>query len=166
MDWYCFRVHQKKEHFAARNIYNKLALDVFCPRVSQVKGTRVGKKRFTEAMFPCYLFAKLDLCQHLQAINGTCGVVGILKYGSCVPIVPERFIQDLRGEFDCDILYMPEPELMPKKRIRVLGGPFQGLIGELIKADRNGERLTILMDLLGTQVDVKVPATNVVPVSF
>ena len=65
-EWFCLRTQTKREHIAAAILSRMSALEVFCPRISQVKRTRTGKKRFVEAMFPGYIFAKFHYPTHYR----------------------------------------------------------------------------------------------------
>ena len=57
-EWFCLRTQTKREHIAAAILDRLDEVEVFCPRISQVKKTRAGKKRFVEAMFPGYIFGR------------------------------------------------------------------------------------------------------------
>jgi transcriptional antiterminator RfaH len=165
MNWYCIRSHQKKEYFASYSMCAELGVDTFCPRISQVKKTKCGKKRFTDAMFPCYFFAKFDLGEHLRQISCSRGVSRVLKFGNSFPVVPEIFLESMREGLDDDILYVAESELKVENRILIVSGPFEGLIGKLIRTHKGEERLTILIDLLGSQTDVNIAACDVMPLA-
>ncbi|MDQ8188497.1 transcription termination/antitermination NusG family protein [Pelagicoccus sp. SDUM812002] len=161
MSWYCVRSHQKKEHIAARCISDEIQVETFCPRISRVKRTRSGKKRFVDAMFPCYTFANLDLEAHLQKIRSVRGVSRLLTYGSHYPVVPDDFIQAMREELHDDVLHIAEREFKAPAKVQITRGPFQGLICELVRASSGGERLNLLLELFGSNVSVNVSAVDI-----
>lgn len=150
----------------AQRISKEMCVDTFCPRVTHFKKTKSGKRRFTNAMFPCYLFAKLDLNLHLQDVRGVFGVSRMLTYGDRFPVVPEGFLRDLRDGLDGDILHQVEADMAPETRLRIARGAFEGLVGSLVCTEKGGDRLVILMNLLGNEVSVRVSVENALPVGF
>ena len=59
--WYCVQTRPKSEHIARASLLQFGDVEVYCPRLRYHKTTRRGKVWFTEALFPCYLFARFDL---------------------------------------------------------------------------------------------------------
>ncbi len=162
MKWYCYRTLNKKEMVTSKNIYDELGLEVFCPRISQIRKTRNGKKRFTEALFPCYAFAKFDIYQHLHELRFIRGVSKVLKFGSHIPSIPDEFVYCLREKLNSDdILFIEEPKVEIQKMAQIQYGPFRTHIGRIINASNSGNRICILLDLLGQKVPVKIPSEDV-----
>ena len=83
--WFCLRSQTKREHIAAALLEAIDGIHVFCPRIRVYRKTKLGKKQFTEALFPAYLFAKFNALQHYRQVIHTAGVSGIVGSGQkCV----------------------------------------------------------------------------------
>jgi len=155
MEWYCIRTHNKKERYAAQCIASRLSIKTFAPYISEVRKTRNGRKRFLEAMFPCYVFARFSTEEYLMDVKHSPGVVSVLKQGEEIPAIPGNFIADLRESLDGnDVLNLTEPTPKKNDLVYVNRGPFKNLIGRIIGASNGGERVCVLMDILGRSVDV------------
>ena len=95
--WYCLRTESKREHVAAANIRTQVEAEVYCPRVSYHKMTRRGKVRFTEAMFPGYIFVRCEILEAMRHLLAMGGVVSVVRYGSDIPAVPAEFVEELKA---------------------------------------------------------------------
>lgn len=162
MRWYCFRTQNKREKQTCVNIIRELGVDTFCPMISRIRQTRIGKKRFTEAMFPCYAFARIDLEVHLRDLRHTRGVQKILQIGDSVPHVPDRFVVDLRdGLNDSDTLIVGEILPQVDQLVEIKSGPFRNLYGKIARSTDGNGRIAILLDFLGRQVAVRVQVDTI-----
>lgn len=158
--WHCYRVAQKKEHLVAESARRELGLDVFCPRISEVKKTKLGYSRFTNAMFAGYLFVRKESEITVSEMVRFRGVTGIVRYATHVPSVPAVFIHGLRKELENDILYVDEEAFDEGESVEVQAGPLAGMIGRVIDAKSEGERVSVLLDFIGRSVEVKIPKNN------
>lgn len=160
--WYCFQAMTKKEHIAASLLRTRLGIEVFCPRITYQKRTRRGKVWFTDPLFPGYLFIKTDLCSYYRQILATNGIKFLVTYGSRVPVIPEEFIQELRSRLpDNDSREIPEPEIQVGAPVILAEGPFaqwNAIVRGRVNA-RN--RVKLLLDFLGRQLEVEVPASSI-----
>lgn len=59
------RTKHKHEHIAAANLNKQLGLEILHPRLRLERTTRRGVVRLIEPVFPCYVFARCDLGEHL-----------------------------------------------------------------------------------------------------
>ena len=66
--WFCVRSHPKHEHIAAAHLRER-KLEVYLPRIRFQRCTRRGLVWFTEALFPNYFFARLDLSNALSLFH-------------------------------------------------------------------------------------------------
>ncbi|MCH6257200.1 hypothetical protein MLD52_11630 [Puniceicoccaceae bacterium K14] len=162
MNWICIRTVNKKEKKVSKIIRDELGLETFSPEISRLRKYRTGKRRFTEAMFPCYLFVKLDVREGFERIRSTRGVHSILKYGMKVSVVSEKIIYKLKESLSSeDVLFLDEDKPGISNVGRIEYGPFEGFVGEIIKTSNAGERVCVLLNFLGHCVPVEVPAVEV-----
>lgn len=156
--WFVAQTHPNQEATAARHLVAQ-KFGVFNPR-AMIR--EPGKAPRNAALFPGYLFVRLDPAQPFRAIRSTIGIRrGLLcrADGSPMP-VPERVVLDLmmrlgpRGFID----ELPTLARFAKgDMVRVLDGPFTSFVGicELPDHERNG-RLIASLDVFGRKVPVEL----------
>ncbi len=157
MRWYCLRSQPKREHIAAAILREQCGVEVFCPRVSQVKKTRTGKKRFIEALFPGYLFARFDLGQHYRQIIHCRGVRNLVCRGRTQIPVADAVIHELRKDLPEDaVIAAPDPSLDPGAPVEFVAGSLAGITGTVVAALPAEDRIKVLLEFLGREVTVTV----------
>ena len=77
--WYCLHAQPRHESIAARALRQREEVEVFCPRIRFRRPRAGGQMWMTEALFPGYLFARLDLPAHTKN-----GLGQFLPCGSCI----------------------------------------------------------------------------------
>lgn len=162
LSWFCIQSKPRQESVAAATLRHEV--EVYLPRVQfrRVRSHRVVL--CTEALFPNYLFARLDLTRHLRFVRHAQGVRGIVQFGADRPIVPAGLIDRLRSVAPPDGVLFLEPELAAGQAVRVCGGQFHGLEGIIARLLPSRHRVTVLMDLLGGIVTVELPVQRVLVV--
>jgi transcriptional antiterminator RfaH len=152
-DWFCLRTQTKREHIAAAILSKIDKVEVYCPRISQIKKTRTGKKRFVEAMFPGYIFAKFSLADNYRRVIHTQGVSGIVGRGDR-KAVPQHIIESLRASIPEDVIEAPDPSIEPGAHVQFVSGSLQGLNGKVIAQLPAINRIQILLQFLGQEITV------------
>jgi transcriptional antiterminator RfaH len=159
-DWFCLRTQTKREHIAAAILSKIESVETFCPRVSQIKKTRTGKKRFVEAMFPGYIFARFSLADNYRRVIHSQGVSGIVGRGD-QKAVPEQIIADLRASLPEGIIEAPDPSIEPGAKIEFVSGSLQGLNGKVLAQLPADNRIQILLEFLGREITVAASADDI-----
>jgi transcriptional antiterminator RfaH len=154
--WYSARTKPKHEHIAAANLRKNMGLEVFSPRLRLEKLTRRGLMRVTEPLFPCYIFVRCVIEEHLNEIQHTSGVNRLVHFGSRIPAVPDRIIGELQDYFEADEIITVEGRLTPGDEVTVASGAFAGLSAYVLKSLPAKKRVQILLDILGRPTLVEV----------
>jgi len=160
--WYCLSAQPKREHIAAANIRLRMELEVFCPRITYSKNTeRRGKLRFTEALFPGYLFIRCEIRRHLRHLRAMPGIRNVVRYGEDIPIVPDAFIVDLEARLPNQHRDVPDPVIEKGREVVVTEGPFRNLDAVVAGLIPARERVALLLEFLGRQLSVEVSVGSV-----
>ena len=161
--WYAIKAQTKREHIAAEAIRVRAALEVFCPRITYFKNTEQrGRIRFTEALFPGYIFVRCAISEQFRHLLAIGGVSGVVRYGDHFPTVPEAFIAELQDRLIGECREVDDPQLGEGSEVVVTDGPFadlRAIVSGLIPAR---ERVAVLLDFLGRQIKVEVAADSVI----
>jgi len=159
-EWHCLRTQTKREHIAAAILDRLEEVEVFCPRISLVKKTRTGKKRFVEAMFPGYIFANFHYHTHSRQVIYSQGVTRMVELGDR-RVIPKAIIDDLKASLPEGIIEAPDLSIEPGAEIEVISGSLKGLNGKVIAQMPAQNRIQILLDFLGREIIVAVTPDDI-----
>lgn len=157
LGWYCFRAWTRREHVAAVSVEARHRLEVFAPRLSILKKTRMGTKRFIEPLFPGYLFVRCRLALDLRRILATEGVTGVVRYGDRVPGVPPELVVSLRESINpTGVCAIEPPELRPGLQVRLTEGALHDFPATILSLESGKDRVVVLMEFLGRQQELRI----------
>lgn len=155
--WIAVHTHANAEDKATSHL-KRQGFDAYLPRY--LKRRRHARKTdfVARALFPRYLFVRLDETQSWRAIQSTVGVSALVTNGDGPGMVPDALIEQLKlREDDAGMVALnPADAFAINQSVRIVDGPladhvgqFQGLSGD--------QRVMVLLDLMGRSVKVKVP---------
>ncbi|MEO0508724.1 MAG: transcription termination/antitermination NusG family protein [Verrucomicrobiota bacterium] len=159
--WYCLRTQTKREHIAASILAQIEKVEVLCPRISQIKKTRAGKKRFVEALFPGYIFAKFDFAEQNRQVMHSQGVTRIVEHGER-RIVPDSVIAELKSSLPKGVIEAPDPSIEPGAAVECISGSLKGLNGKVMAQLPSGQRIQLLLEILGREISVEVDPADII----
>tara|TARA_B100000497_G_C7563959_1_gene340104 strand:- start:309 stop:851 length:543 start_codon:yes stop_codon:yes gene_type:complete len=159
-EWFCLRTQTKREHIAAAILDRLNEVEVFCPRISQIKKTRTGKKRFVEAMFPGYIFAKFQFHAHSRQVVHSQGITRMVELGER-RIIPKHVVEDLKASLPDDVIEAPDLSILPGAEIEVITGSLKGLNGKVLAQMSAQNRIQILLEFLGREITVDVKPDDI-----
>ncbi len=160
--WYVVHTRTKAEHVAAGLMQSQLGLPVYCPRIKFQRATVRGKVWFVEALFPSYFFARFNVVSSLRAVRHAQNVLNVVEFGGALSQVPDAVIEGIRAEMEgLDIKEIHAP-LQPGDAVEIAEGPMRGLHGIVHSLHRGEDRVRLLLDFLGSQNPIEVPAHHLV----
>jgi transcriptional antiterminator RfaH len=161
--WYVI-LHKPFEGFRARNAIRRLGFEAHWPRIIDRKPRR---NDVILPLFPCYLFARFDVTKGgwgaIADAAAVTAIIGVREFGAPtgMPVgAVERLIAqagaidlpiDPTGDLD-EVL----PPLKEGSDVELLDVRFMGAKG-LLKESRGGERVKVLLNILGAERLVEVP---------
>jgi transcriptional antiterminator RfaH len=153
--WYVAQSHPHAEHKAARHL-NRQGFETYIP----VYQKRLRHARRTETvtapLFPRYTFVAVDMAaQRWLSIQSTIGVSKLVCNGDVPAPVPVGVIDALKHCEDENgvFLFDQRSRFAPGDSVRIVDGAFATCLG-LFEGLRGGERVAVLLDLLGRKVRV------------
>ena len=135
----------------------------FLPLVRTRRRIRGRDHTCVEPMFPRYLFLQLaDYREDFGPIRSTRGVVGLVRLGDEVPVVPDDLIDELSTRHDDGgaIDLTAYQALKPNDPVEITAGPFAGYQG-LYHARNGDERAIILLEILNRQQKIHISAHDI-----
>ncbi len=143
---------------ASANLASRLGLDIFCPQVRFRRKTVRGSVWFQEAMFPGYIFVRFDMVEMKSRVSYSPGVLTIPTFNGRVVSIPDVVIEELREGFDEKSVVDGGIPLEVGEETTLLEGSMRGLKVKVIKVMPAEDRVTVLLEMLGTLVEVEFPA--------
>lgn len=161
--WYAVHTQPMAELRAAANL-RRQSYETYLPLYRRRRSHARRVELVERPLFPRYLFVRFDLeVDRWRPILGTFGVSGLVRIGDTPLPVPDSVVDALqRGEAErCfDESLEPARKFTVGVGIRVLAGPFADLVGKF-QGLADAERVVVLLDLLGREVRVRLPARAV-----
>ena len=156
MNWYVIHSKPRQEQRALDNLVRQ-GFECYLPKVTLESVRRGALKVVEEALFPRYLFIRLDSDfssgKGWGPIRSTLGVNRLVTFGSEAAKAPDHLIDALqamdtaRGE--------PQRLFSDGDVVQMTSGPFAGLEGVYQLADGSA-RAFMLVELLSKQVKLPV----------
>ena len=159
LHWYLIHTKVSGEKSAQLNL-ERQGYEVYVPLLLQRAPALDRPRERVRPLFPRYLFLRLaEGRQSLSPVHSTVGVSRVVRFGSQYTTVPDGVLEQLRAREDprTGLHRLREAPLSPGARVRITAGTFGGLEGIFERA-AGTERVLILLDLLGQQASVRVPA--------
>ncbi len=162
MRWYVVHTQPHHEGRANANL-RRQGFTTYLPRYLRSRRHARRTETVPRPLFPRYLFVGLDLaCDRWRAIHSTFGVSHLVVAGDAPAPVPDGVVEEIWAREGSDgyvALGLPAG-VGPGSRVRLIDGVFAEAKGvlERIADDR---RVAVLLELLGREVRVFVPAAAV-----
>ena len=160
--WYVVQTHPHAESKAQMHL-SRQGFSTYLPRYLK---RRRHARRFeivARPLFPRYMFVAIDIAtQRWRSVCSTIGITRLVCQGDRPAAVPDAVVDGLRRDEDsAGFIRLPvRPAFKPGETVRVLDGVFSTCLG-LFEGMTDGERVAILLDLLGRKVRVVMDVESV-----
>ncbi len=155
--WYLIQSRPRQADRAQENL-SRQGYTTFQPRF-QVPRIRRGRRMQVETeLFPNYLFIRLNRwSDNWYPVRSTRGVARMVTFGSDPLPVADALIEAIRERI---AQRQVEPAFKPGDAVELIDGPFAGL-NAVFAAERDEERVVLLIELLHRQLRVTAPVTSI-----
>jgi transcriptional antiterminator RfaH len=158
LTWYLIHTKPRQEAVALTNL-SRQGFECYLPMLKVEKIRQRKTALVAEAMFPRYLFIRLDTSDTAQSwspIRSTLGVNQLVKFGGQPAKVDAQLIDLIRFR---EISRPSQPMFQPGDHVVVADGPFAGL--EAIYKTTDAEhRSMILLEMLSKPVPMRIDTAN------
>lgn len=160
--WYVAQTHPHAELRAAAHL-ERQGFATYLPRYRKRRRHARRVETVEAPLFPRYLFVAIDLAaQRWRSIHSTLGVSRLVCNGTDPEALPDDAIAQLRAREEGGFVQLPvRPSFKPGEQVRILDGAFASCLG-LYDGMQDGERLAVLLELLGRKVRIFLDPESVV----
>ena len=163
--WYCVRTKSGAEELAKKNL-ERQGFEVYLPMTPSDLRKQKVTLNLLEPLFRTYLFMHLsEQVGDWSPIKYTIGVLGLVRFGGYPARVPEALIRELRErENQSEIHVVTQFEYQSGDKVVIRsGGSFEYC--KAIFQKSAGQRVWLLMDILGRETEVCMLRRNIEPAS-
>ena len=157
-NWFVLTTKPKSEQRAVENLTSQ-GVEVYFPKVKQLKKRQGKKVVLEEALFPNYIFVKLNTNKdNFNAVRSTRGVGNFVRFGLKYAQVNDNVISQLKGDVEKlreQTSLSSLTTLAKGQNLIITEGPFEGLCA--IYYCKDGlERSVLLLHILGKENKVVI----------
>ena len=159
--WYVVQSKPQQADRVAVQLEELLGVEVYNPKIEVrvVRGTR--KATQVRPLFPNYLFARLDLPAEWKTITFTRGVARVLGGWEDPRAVDDAVIAAIRTQERRKDRLISYYRFKPRESVVVRSGPFKDIHGIFERYVDEGERVRILLSLIGYAASVELESEQV-----
>lgn len=156
LNWFCLHTKPRREARAAQHLVSQLDIETYFPRISERRIYRRAPREMVEPLFPRYLFCRVDAASQLRAVRYAPDVIDVVRTGGEPVVVSERLVTQLKcWTGDSEILRI-QNVFLPGERVKITGGPMLGLEAIVLESKSQGERVAILLSILGRDAHLTI----------
>lgn len=154
--WFCLRTQIKHERLAAAHLRLMEDVEVLFPRMTFKRKWRQSLREFTEPLFPNYLFARFNPRNALARVRHAHGVQTVVHFGNRLPVIPDSVIKEIRQSLSAEQVCHVETSLAPGDTVAICSSAFSGLQALVTNYLPRKQRVTLLLEFLGRQVNIEI----------
>jgi transcriptional antiterminator RfaH len=162
--WFCLKSQPKHEHIAAAHLRKMADVEVFSPRLRFQRATTRGARWFVESMFPGYLFARFNFQERFREVRSAMGVTMILQFGNEYAKLSPSIIEGLRQQTNAEHIAVIESTFKEGDTVKIVEGALRGLEAVVMQFLSGHERVRLLLDFLGRDIQAEVRVPAVLPI--
>ena len=163
--WYVVHTYSGHENKVKVNIekmvenrgMQDLILDIVVPTEDRVEVKDGQRKIKTKKMFPGYVIIKMVVTnESWYLVRNTQGVTGFVGHGSePIPLTPEEVARMGIEKVNIDL------DVNAGDTVRVISGPFESLMGEVLDVNPDKQVLTVKVSMFGRDTPVELEFSQV-----
>jgi len=158
--WYVVHTYSGHENKVKANIekmvenrgMQDLILEIVVPTEDRVEMKNGQKKIKTKKMFPGYVIIKMIVNnESWYLVRNTQGVTGFVGHGSDpIPLTDEEITR-----MGIEKVYI-DLDVKPGDTVRVISGPFESFMGEVLDINKEKQVLTVKVSMFGRDTPVEL----------
>jgi transcriptional antiterminator RfaH len=153
--WYVIQTKPKKEEEATNYLSTK-GVEIFSPVLETFSPGNRKSEKGVKPLFPNYIFGRFDLYRNYPLVRWARGVNKILGFGGYPIPVSEQVIELIKGRTDSDGIVRRISRFEPDDLVRINSGPLKDLLGIFERWVSDGEKVRVLLNLIGYQPAVEL----------
>lgn len=151
ISWYAIYTKPGCEARVSSRLYGS-GFRVLNPLLKERKLYRRKLREVVSPLFPCYIFAELDLQAHYRLVKYTRGVRQIVGNEAAPQPVPGQIIDSILSRMENGLISVRREEFSPGECVSIKGGAFEGFEALFEREMGSSERVSILLKALNARI--------------
>ncbi len=160
--WFVAHTHARGEPLARINLLRQ-DFEVYLPQYLKRRRHARRTDWVLSPLFPRYIFVHMDLerCRW-RSIHSTIGISHLVGHGDRPAVLRDHIVDEIRArENERGVVNVQDaPPYRRGETVQITAGPLSDQLG-LFEGVDDAQRVILLLDLLGREVQVRVPAEAV-----
>ncbi len=153
--WYVIQTKPKKEEEAETYLSTR-GVEMFSPLTETFVLRNRGMNKELKPLFPGYVFGRFDLALNYPLVRWARGVKKVLGFGGYPTPISEEIVRIIKERTDSQGIVRIKNHFEPNDVVRIKTGPLRDLLGVFERWLSDGERVRILLRLIGYQPAVEI----------
>jgi transcriptional antiterminator RfaH len=153
--WYVIQTKPKREEEVNFYLSTK-GLEIFSPLMETFILRHGRTNRELKSLFPSYIFGRFNIEEKYPLVKWARGVKRILGFGGYPVPVADDVVELIKGKTDENAVVRRICNFQQNDTIRVTSGPMKDLLGVFERWMSDGERVRVLLNLIGYQPAVEL----------
>ena len=154
--WHVIQSKPHQEERVASQLRDRAGIEAYAPRIEVLAVRRGMKAKVVKPLFPGYVFARLDLPAEWKLATFTRGALSVLGGWSEPRGVEDAAVEAIRERERRRDRLITYYRFQPREAVVVRAGPLKDLYGIFERYVDEGERVRILLSLVGYQASVEL----------
>ena len=154
-NWYVIQTKPKKEEEATSYLSTK-GVEIFSPLMETFTTRNAKVTKELKPLFPSYIFGKFDLEQNYPLVRWARGVKCLLGFGGYPTSISKEVVEIIRERTDARGIVRVKGDYRPNDVVMVKTGPLKDLLGIFERWVSDGDRVRILLNLIGYQPSIEL----------
>ena len=155
--WYVAHTSANHEKRVTQQLLQR-SIENFLPLYDTVRRWKDRRMELQLPLFPGYVFVRLALRDRLMVLQIP-GVARLISFNGKPAALPDKEIEALRTGLAARLRAEPHPYLTVGRRVRVIGGPLEGMEGILIRK-KKACRVVLSLGVIMRSASVEVDAAD------
>jgi transcription termination/antitermination protein NusG len=156
--WYAAYTCARHEKRVAQ-LLNERRVENFLPLYRTVSRWKDRRKELQLALFPGYVFVRMDLKDRLRVLQLP-GVVSFVSFGGTPAPLGESEIEGLRNGLTNNGRVEAHPYVAEGRRVRIVAGPFSGVEGFVVRR-KDKLRVVLSISLIRRSIAIEVSESDI-----
>jgi transcriptional antiterminator RfaH len=155
--WYAIQTKPRHEAQVEKKLRD-LNVEIFLPWIRMRRRVGTRYRWVLEPLFPGYLFCRLDLVLAGKSARYSPGVRDFVRFGTHIPEISADVVEGLMARCPEGVALVGPPPLQKGQPVVIREGPLSGLEAVFEQEMAGKERIAVLLEFLGRQTRLIVPA--------
>ncbi len=153
--WYVIQTKPIKEKEATTYLSTK-GVEVFSPLIETFSSRKGRINKELKPLFPGYIFGKFEISRDYRLVRWARGVKAVLAFGGYPVPISDEVVDLIKERVDESGVVRRTWRFQSDAVVRIKSGPLKDLLGIFERYVSDGERVRVLLNLIGHGLAVEL----------